>query len=208
MKHPTSHLKKLKSSVVEARAILRRVPRTGSQTTLDHLKVQSYVLLVHSALEVYLESLGRDCALAARNMIKNDGNVCMSLLGLVSAKLIRDVPEKSKSKLKSDVVANIEAFSTEAMNEYHALISGNNGIKRRDQKKLMYPIGIDPEAIDIATMNNLDAFGEIRGNIAHQFSAIRNELTRGDVESKVRIILSGIELFDKAACKALSKFKL
>lgn len=90
------------------------------------------------------------------------------------------------------------------MDEYHSLVSSNNGIKAKDQKKLMYPIGVDPEVVDIATVNNLDAFGDIRGKIAHRFSAIRSELTRSDVESKVDIILSGIVLFDKAACAALS----
>lgn len=205
MKHPTNQLKRLKKSLSEAATILRRVPSAGSQTTLDHLKVQSYVLLAHAAFEEYLETLGYDCALEARNIVDSQRKITMSLLGLVSAKLIRDLSDKAKQRSATvGIVSNIAIFSVEAMNEYHGLVGGNHGIKADDQKKLLLPIGVDPEVVDLATMNNLDAFGALRGGIAHKFSAIRNELTRSDVESKVKIILTGIVQFDKAACAALS----
>lgn len=208
MKHPTDHLKKLRNSVRQARTILQRVPKHESQTTLDHLKVQSFVLLVHSALEEYLETLGYECAIAARKTVKENSQITPSLLGLVTAKLIRDLPEKSKKKLASDVVANLDTFSIEAMSEYHQVVSDNNGIKADDQKKLMLPIGVDPETVDLETMNNLDAFGLTRGKIAHNFTAIRIDLTRNDIENKVDLILKGITQFDKAACNALRTLKL
>ncbi len=189
----------------DARLLIKGVPAEKSVTPLQHLKVQSLVLFAHAAMEEYLESLGWGVALAARQMLKDEGAISYVLVALIASKVIGDIPEKAKKKVTQDLVSNMDTFSDEAVTMYRKMIGNNHGVTEGDQKSVLLPIGIDPESFDLALMNDLHAFGGRRGNIEHRFSLIRNELTLGDVNQKIDAITIGLRKIDRAACAGLSR---
>ncbi|MFK0382950.1 HEPN domain-containing protein [Agrobacterium sp. NPDC090273] len=174
----------------------------GCETDLQHLKLQAYILLCHSALEQYLEELGLAAAQKARARFTNDGTITRTLVALISSKLVDDLPEKSKLKLTAELSSNVEEFSKEAFNRYRAAVTSNNGITDKDQAKLLVPIGVDPDSIDLILKNNLDQFGKKRGDVAHKFKVQRTD-TLTAVDTDLNTIVSGILAYDQAVCDAL-----
>lgn len=203
MNSPTRHYEELILALDKARLITSGVNRLECNTDLQHLKLQSYILLCHAAFEQYLERLGQDAALSARKLFSEMGVISKTLVALISSKLIEDLGEKSRAKLSSDVVSNMEEFSKEACNQYLKVVRGNHGIVAKDQKKILIPVGVDPEVIDIVLMNNLARFGSKRGDVAHSFIVKRTD-TLTSVETDLNAIVSSILAFDSAVCEALS----
>lgn len=202
MKSPTPYHKALVTSLRKARLITGGINKLGCATDLQHLKLQSYILLCHSALEQYIEDLGLHSAQSARSIYTNSGIITKTLVALISSKIITDIPEKSKIKIAADISSDIEEFSREAFNRYRAVVQSNNGIVDRDQKKLLIPIGVDPATTDLVLMNNLHAFGAKRGDVAHKFIVHRTD-TLSSVETDLTTIQAGIIAYDRAACEAL-----
>lgn len=122
-------------------------------------------------------------------------------MALISSKLVEDMSTKRKSRL-TDLSSNVEEFSKEAFNRYQSVVKSNNGIVDRDQKKILVPIGVDPETVDVVLMNNLHTFGARRGDVAHKFKVRRAE-TLTSVETELATIFTGIIGYDQAVCEAL-----
>jgi len=202
MKSPTLHHRALVSSLRKAKLITGGINELGCETNLQHLKLQAYILLCHSALEQYIEDLGLSAAKAARTTYANSGIITKTLVALISSKLIDELPEKSKAKLTEELSSNIEEFSKEAFNRYRAVVSSNNGIVDRDQKKILVPIGVDPATVDLVLMNNMHAFGAKRGDVAHKFKVQRTD-TLTAVRTDLTTIVTGIIAYDQAVCDAL-----
>lgn len=202
MKSPTQHYRALISSLKKARLITGGVNKLGCDTDLQHLKLQAYILLCHAALEQYIEDLALAAARAARNKYTGSGIITKTLVALISSKLVDDMSEKSKSKLTTDLSSNVEEFSKEAFNRYHAVVKSNNGIVDRDQNKLLVPVGVDPATVDLVLMNSLHGFGARRGDVAHKFKVRRSD-TLTAVETELATIVAGILGYDQAVCEAL-----
>lgn len=202
MRSPTPYYRSLNSSLRKAKLITGGVNNLGCQTDLQHLKLQSYILLCHSAFEQYIEDLGLAAALSARRTFTNSGIITKTLVALISSKLMTDLSERGRSKLSSDLATNIEEFSKEAFNRYRDVVADNNGIVDRDQNKILLPIGVDPTSVDLVLKNNLHAFGAKRGDVAHKFKVQRAD-TLTSVSTDVASIANGIVAYDQAVCEAL-----
>ncbi|MEO0032510.1 MAG: hypothetical protein RIS94_2268 [Pseudomonadota bacterium] len=202
MKSPTPHYRSLIGSLKKAKLITRGINRYGCETDLQHLKLQAYILLCHSALEQYIEDLGLSAAQEARSRYVSSGIITKTLVALISSKLMDDISEKSRAKIAADLTSNIEEFSKEAFNRYRSVVTSNNGIIDRDQKKILTPIGVDPATVDLVLMNNLHGFGAKRGDVAHKFKVQRAD-TLTAVETDLTTITSGILAYDQAVCESL-----
>lgn len=202
MKSPTPHYRALTASLRKARLITGGINKLGCETELQHLKLQSYVMLCHAALEQYIEDLGLSAAQTARQIYSNSGVITKTLVALISSKLIDDLPVKGKIKISSDISSNLEEFSKEAFTRYRSVVTSNNGIVERDQRKILLPIGVDPASVDVALRNSLDAFGVKRGELAHKFK-VKREDTLTSVETDLNGIAAGIIAYDQAVCDAL-----
>lgn len=204
MHHPTSHYSDLLAAVRDARVIARRVPANAPLNLVQGLKVQALVLFSHSAFEAYLEAIGWAVAQEAIRIHDTEARITRAFVALMTSKLIVDLTPNVARRLNNELINNMSVFVREANNRYRSVIDSNHGVKERDQKNLLFPIGIDPETVDVILMNNLNAFGTTRGSIAHLFQPIRNELTLADVESKIAAIVTGLATIDAAACNSLA----
>jgi RiboL-PSP-HEPN len=197
MRSPTPHYRTLCKSLKKARLIVNGINELECETDLQHLKLQAYILLCHSALEQYIEELGLSAAIAARKAFVDSGVITKTLVALISSKLIDDISEKGKMRLSAELVSNIEEFS-----RYRSVVTANNGIIKRNQQNIFVPIGVDPSSIDLALTNNLHAFGSSRGDVAHKFRVRRTD-TLSAVSTNLATIVSGVIALDEAVCKAL-----
>jgi hypothetical protein len=171
---------------------------------MQDLKVQAYVLLCHAAIEEYLEKLVLDVARQCIDKYHNHNTICRSLIGLISCGLIARIEEKALSKkISEELFQNIGEFSNVAYGRFRSIVGDNNGIKKTDQKKLMLPIGVDPELEDSATMASLDSFGGKRGAIAHGFKIAKTH-TLSEIESDLTTIKAGLLNYDGACMATLT----
>ncbi len=199
-KHYDNFVRNLK----HAKKIVRAVNIHECTTDLQHLKLQSYILLTHAIFEEYVEDLCSHVALEARTVFAREGRITKALVALIAAQVLEArAGGKGSRKIGSELVRNLDEFSKQAYNSFIDVIKNNNGIKPDNLRTLFLPIGVDPFEVDTALVNAMDAFGTKRGGIAHKF-AIRRENTLGDIQNDVDNIGRDIESLDKAAYGTLS----
>lgn len=203
MTSPSTHFKALKASLAGIRPITNNVNKLFCETPVQHLKVRSFILLSHAALEEYLENAALDIALKARTLYKSKGYITKALVGLISSGVLEEINAgKQKKKITQDVFKNIDVFSLEAYNQFVAKVATNHGIKRDNQLNLFLPIGVNPDEVDFATVAALDAFGAKRGEIAHK-AKITKIHTLSEILTDLETIAKGLRALDTAAQDAL-----
>lgn len=205
MQSPTIHYVKLLKAHSDLKTLVRKVDLIDCKTPLQHLKLQAYILLSHAQIEEYLESIVSEVSLLAREKISSEGSITRAVMGMISAGLVDEVKqERSNRKILDKTMRDIADFSIQAYNGFRSIISSNNGITKKDQENLFFPIGLNPSKIDSATMSALDAFGQKRGGIAHKF-IIEREDTLSAVNAELDTIFKGLKSYDEAACATLDE---
>lgn len=203
MRKPTVHYKSLRKNLRGISGILRGVPDHINQTNMHHLKVQSYLFLCHSAFEVYIENVTKLIIDTSVMNFHRNRKINSCILSLIThetfAQLDEDTPRRS---ISVNITKNLSSFLEIAKTNHHGIVNSNNGIKLKDQRKLLLPAGLNPEEIDLATANALDAFGTKRGAIAHTFK-IQIADTKSSASSEVNNILNGLKSTDDAAVDLL-----
>jgi hypothetical protein len=203
MKSPTEPYKKLQTALGDVQRIVHRVPKTECVSALDHLKVQAFILLAHAAFEQYFEELVTQIVVDAHSQLKDSNRVCKAMLCLVSSEaMLQQISDIPRRKIQSSVANDLLNFATHAKNKLMKDIHGNNGVTTKDQKKMLLPIGVDPEVVNLDISAALNAFGIKRGGIAHKFKMSTTE-TRNSIVGETSIILSGLLDIDAAACGQL-----
>lgn len=197
------HISKLNADIASAEKLVTKVPLYECRTELQSLSLQSFMLLSHAALEFYFESLGTYAAKKSVRRYNSEGVITKSLVGLVSCKILDDLGDKGRKKIASEVASNIGTFAGEALSLYVLKVKANNGIKKDNLNNLLIPVGVEPEIEDVGAFNALDVFGTHRGDIAHQFSAIRTEHTLSSVKTALGTIMMGVATYDAAVEAAL-----
>ena len=199
MVSPTIHYKKLLSSLKEAKRILSHVPNTYCDSTYHHLKVQSYVFLSHAAIEEYIEDIALYVLAESILKYKNNEHINKCLLSLIVFETVYQFDENTPRKsLKLEVVENFSTFVHIAKKSHETEVGNNNGIKIENQKKLLLPIGVDLERVDLNLANSLDAFGAARGGIAHKFKTKTKE-TKSSVLASTKQISKDLRQLDEEA---------
>jgi hypothetical protein len=195
---------KLVSDLAVARQITYSVDPLVCRTTIQDLKVQAYILLAHAAVEEYLEALVLSTAHQAVVSYAKSRKICRALIGLVTCGLIGRMEEKALSKkVSEELFQNVEEFANVSYGRFKSLVGDNNGIKIQDQRKLLLPVGVDPQTEDPVTMAALDGFGGKRGAIAHGFKIMKKH-TLSEIDSDLATIRAGLLNYDRACAEAVA----
>lgn len=200
MKSPTEPYRALKGSLKNIQKILVRVPEVECVSALDHLKVQSFVLLAHAAFEQYIEDIVTLVSREAHSQLKKDDRVCRAMLSLVASEAMQQVDDNvARRKIRLSMASDLLGFASSAVANLTLDVIANHGVTTADQRKLLLQIGVDPEEVDLTVSAALNAFGTKRGTIAHKVKMKTSE-TRSSVLSETQQILNGLLAFDAAAC--------
>ncbi len=204
LKMPSERLKKLRGDIDVAKGIVSRVPETECNTNLQGLCLQSFILLVHAAFEAYLEQIALEAIDRATNKFKDHGEITKALIALLVTNSLDELHEKDKTKIREDVTKSLQIVVDRAKRKFSSIINNNNGIKADDQRRILFPTGVDPELVEPTVFHALNTFGGNRGAIAHRLQFIRHEHTKSSVLGEIDTILNGLEEYEREIERALN----
>lgn len=160
----------------------------------EHVKdmARGYRLLAHAEIESYLEDVVRQIAdkTLAKWQASNIGS--KELISVLAA--LKNDPEISDRQLSS--LKTTEETVNYSFVLFKKRITKNNGIKEKDVKALMSPIGFDIEALIPELVPLLDSFGTKRGEVAHSTS-LKKEINPKDEVADVKNIHGYLEKLDQ-----------
>jgi len=152
--------------------ILPNVRISGNYTKKESDLIRSYVLLVHAEIEYYFENVAKDKAVKSLRKWMNNrkkNNCLLAIMAFCSAEINWD--KKSKiNKTKLDYRIN------ETVNHYIGRLNNNNGVKAKNIRDILLPIGIEEHELDEAWLSIMDSFGVTRGMIAHNTIGVQRPI--------------------------------
>jgi len=191
---------KLELALSEARGIILGLPEHDVASRLHELKLRSYVLLCHAAIEEYLERVSLAVLSNSLKAFESDGCVRDPLLAACSfykIVLMNEVSSRSAGDHLNDV---LDAVFRRAIAEHRKAVDENHGVKTKDQDALFLPIGVRLFDFDRLLSQSLNSYGTLRGEFAHGFG-IRTVAPKAGQESKVRNMLDLVLTFDNFLCE-------
>jgi hypothetical protein len=191
---------KLEFALAEAGGIIFDLPEHDVTNRLHELKLKSYVLLCHAAIEEYLERVSLAVLSNSFLAFEKDGVVRDPLIAACSfykIVLISEVSARAPGDRLNEV---FDAVFKRALSEHRKAVEENHGVKTKDQDALFLPIGVRIFDFDRLLSQNLNSFGGLRGGFAHGFG-IRTVAPRAGQESKVRNILNLVLSLDNYLCE-------
>lgn len=177
----------------------------GDYTDKQQDRARGYRLLVHAEIESYLEDVSRETVTQAIINWKNQNkpsNIIVSFLASYhsSWSVTEEIKNeeiiqiaKSRKNVKDSVTEVIDL----AQKQFTQKLKENHGIKDKNFKTLILPIGIDIDSLDQTWLTNIDNFGTKRGDIAHNSKRTQGTINPKDEYDVVSLLLVGIEDLDR-----------
>lgn len=191
---------RLECALAEAGGLLSDLPPHNIVNRIHELKLRSYVLLCHAAIEEYLERVSIAVLRESLEAFRADGKVRDPLVCACSYYKI-NVSQEVSSRRNGDSFRDILlALSARAIEEHDVALEGIYGIKTKDQDAILLPIGIKLFDFDRLLSQNLNSFGVTRGSFAHRFG-LKHIVPRAGVESTVRGIFGLLQNLDNFLCE-------
>lgn len=78
----------------------------------------------------------------------------------------------------------------------------NHGVKDKNFKQLIIPLGIEIDELDGTWLTNLDNFGANRGETAHKTKRATDQINPEDEYKAVASLLSGLKELDEKIIQA------
>ncbi len=179
---------------------------TGDYSEQKRDRARAYRVLAHAEIEFYIENILENLVKEKYDkwISKHTPSYVLSCL-MISAKLgWQDDNGKEqgldpvKIGLKNENDVSIDQLIGKVVTLYrNSIIKYNNGITQQNLRKLLFPIGIAVNSLDGTWLNNMDSYGQTRGEIAHR--SRRGLSTLPDPKSEyeaVQNLLSGLQDLD------------
>jgi hypothetical protein len=202
MRETSPKFHNLQFAFASARALIANLPQHDIQNDDQRLRLRSFVLICHAALEEYLEDLSIWVLKEARSVFRETGIVPQPLLSI-----------NAYYSLKYDDASIVEPHSIEhylihlcdqAVEKHETEIAMVHGIKTKDQDTVFVPLGIRIHTFDHLLSQKLHELGGMRGGFAHSFR-IRQLLPRAALEQNMRVIEQLILPFDNEMCDRIER---
>lgn len=200
MPETSADFAKLELSLAEASGLLLGLPMHDVGGKTEQLKLRSYVLLCHAALEEYLERVSLSVLSESMKAFENDGKIRDPLLSVCSYYKIllnNEAQDRIKNDSSRDLLGKI---FRKAINEHTVSLEGVHGIKTKDQDAILLPIGVNLFNFDRLLSQGLNSFGETRGKFAHSFR-LKVVTPRAGLESNVKKLLQLLQPLDNMLCE-------
>lgn len=178
---------------------------TGDYTDRQLDRARGYRLLVHAEIESYLEDVAREAVTKAIQDWKNFRKPSLILLSFLAAyhsgwdsnhdRSNEEVIQlaRARKKIKDSVNEAIDLAQT----QYIARVRDNHGVREKNFKGLVLPVGVDIGSIDPTWLAILDGFGTSRGETAHKTKRATSQINPEDEYRRVRELVKGLEELDE-----------
>lgn|SRR5690606_10252152 len=203
----SNRFKEMRTRLAELRnhMLPSRFSPTGSYTDRQLDRARGYRVLVHAEIESYLEDVAREAVTAAIRQWNSSKKPSMILVAFLAAyhsgwDAESDISDnevikwaKSRSRVKDAVNEAVNL----AQKQYVKLVRDNHGVKEKNFKRLILPLGVDIEELDRTWLTNLDSFGANRGETAHKTKRASGQINPEDEYKTVRELLEGLRELDE-----------
>jgi hypothetical protein len=165
---------------VLGRTYLNFSPRpAGDYTTRQMSAAAAYTMFSHAEFESYLEGWALEIVDFAETQ-RHAGKVTRPLAHLCTF-------HKGRAELTE--IPPLDVWSEQfvlAIRQHRDIINKNHGIKEKNVCRLLAPIGFDLRRIDPVLIGDLDAFGTLRGNHAHQSHKMQRGIAFDPFDRKIK----------------------
>lgn len=143
-------------------SLLRKPPISKTHYNDQELdSTRAYIVLTHAEIEAFCEDIVRKKARSARERFDRGMGVTPVLRRIVSYHVGKN--QKSWSDVRTPTADVVERASQSHL----TTIQQNQGIKRSNLKKLLFPLGVLETEMDVTWLALMDSFGRERGGVAH-----------------------------------------
>lgn len=152
--------------------LLPPVKITGNYTKKESDLIRSYVLLVHAEIESYFEDIAKDKAqksLSKWMSGRKKSNCLLAIMAFCSSEINWEKVSR-EDKTKFDFRIN------RVVRHYIDRLDKNNGVKAKDIRNILLPVGVEEHEIDDTWLNTMDSFGAKRGEIAHNTIRVQTQI--------------------------------
>lgn len=175
----STHLRTLAAGMRDLRNRLlpRQFTTTGSYRYGEsvEIKARSFVVLAHAEVETYLEDRVVEIATTALQSWNQHARVCrttLCLLGFSGSELTKPpttlAPPKGSKAKKWPAMLDVSDRLEKAVEGYIESVSRrNHGVREPNLLKMFLPIGFHHSKCDPVLLTELNEFGKVRGQLAH-----------------------------------------
>lgn len=203
----SERFKELESRLSELRKNLlpAEFSPTGQYTDKEQDCARGYRLLAHAEIESYLEDISRETVTEAIRLWKKERKPSRSLISFlasyhsswnVSDQISNEeIIQIAKSRINAK--ESISKVIDLAQTQYLQRLKDNHGVKENNLFTLIIPTGVDVSELDSTWLTNLNNFGSLRGNAAHNSKLATDEINPKDEFSRINSLLVGLKQLDK-----------
>lgn len=165
-----------------------------------------YRLLVHAEIESFIETSAMLIMNKYHNKWGEEKEASHVLLCLLAcfhsgwkehdANQMEMIIEMAKNRSKTSK-ESVKDLIGRAHTDYARYIKNNHGIKANNLRTLLEPIGVDFDELDEPWLIEMDSFGTMRGQFAHNSKTTSEAINPQDELGKVEKIMEGLKNLDE-----------
>jgi hypothetical protein len=161
--------------------------------------------MAHAEVEVFLEGIAKDTALAAWKDWQGAHRTTRTLVTLLAfSEITLQLPPDAVPAPGTNRTRPIEVddYLQKALNVFLEAIKRNHGVKEENVLRLLVPIGVAQKDLDGTLLADLESFGAERGEAAHSSSATISKAC--DPESEFKRVVSIVSQLERLDTVVLS----
>ncbi|WP_272007045.1 HEPN domain-containing protein [Roseovarius sp. ZX-A-9] len=159
---------KLEIALADAASLLSGLPMHDVGSTLQQIRLRSYILICHAAFEEYLEQLSLAVLSESLREFERDGKVRDPLLCACAYYKLPLLGAAGGDRCSGDALnALLHDLFKKSIEEHSMALDGVHGIKTKDQDSILMPVGLNLFSHDRLLSQALNSFGGKRGKYAH-----------------------------------------
>ena len=177
---------------------------TGDYTDRQMDRARGYRILVHAEIESYLEDVVKEVITDSIRIWKDDRKPSSLLISFLasyhSGWNVNDEISNQEiiqmAKSRKNIKDSVNEIIDSAQRQFSVIISANHGVREKNFKTLILPTGVDIEELDQTWLTNLDNFGSLRGQVAHNAKRTTDQINPKDEYNNVTALLKGLKDLD------------
>ena len=161
--------------------LLPTIKVSGNYTKKESDQIRSYVILTHAEIEAYFEDIASTKVQKSLDLwrtARKKSNCLLSVMTFCSKDIIWDTkPDKH----------SIESRINKTVIHYINLLKKNHGIKAKNIRNILLPLGVEEGDLDQTWLNIMDDFGKKRGSFAHTTHSVQSQIDLQTEKSRIDI---------------------
>lgn len=187
----------------------RKFSPTGSYTQRQLDLARAYRLLAHAEIESFIEDISRETAITKirtwKSTRKSSDLIICFLASYHSGWAEKVEGELYQTLINDGTVAREKDTAEEAVDaaatQYISQIKNNHGVRQKDLRQMILPLGVRFSELDPNWITNLDDFGKQRGDVAHNSVSVVRAIDPQTELHRINDLVPGLKKLDELVVK-------